>query len=104
MIDIEKIMRQRHKAIVDDVRDGVREVASEVLEVARVRAPKLTGELRRSGKVTDTAQGSELAFTAEHATTVHEDPLSSGHKFLETAIKERSGDFAATVAKGVDLG
>ena len=80
---------------VDAIKLGQERVHFKIANVARARAPFRTGHLRRSGFSTH----KHIAFGADYAATIHENPNSSGYKFLESAIKDASSAYADDVAK-----
>lgn len=86
--------------------EAIRERAGDLLEDARDRVPVVTGTLRDSGKVDELADGADVVFSADYATDVHENPDSTGYKFLEGALKATSPDVVDDVGELVadDLG
>jgi hypothetical protein len=53
------------------VHNAVRDHAEALLDLAKEEAPEVTGELKRSGHLEDTAGGVEVVFDAPHSATVH---------------------------------
>ena len=88
------LVRRARRAGVDE--------AKEILRVAQERAPVLSGTLRDSGRVVETATGARVEFTAPYAAAVHED-MDARHahgeaKFLQSARFEASDQAAANIA------
>lgn len=68
--------------------EGLRVAAEQVLSIAESNAPIVTGELVSSGFIDLSDSEAAVGFSADHAAMVHENPNSSGFKFLENAIQQ----------------
>lgn len=101
MIDIASKINAAAQEIADDVVENTREQAKTILELAKEKAPEQTGALKRSLRSVDVKDGSRVEVGVDYAATVHENPASNGHKFLENAAKELAPELADRVADGV---
>lgn len=99
-------MVKQHNAKLTDIekaaRDALRDVAKDVLRVARELAPVDEGKLRRSGKIRVDDKDVIVRFTAPHAFLQHErldyqHPHGGQAKYLEAAV-ERVGVEKAIVS------
>ena len=103
------------QAVVDGVEEqsaeGLKKAASAVMSEARERAPLDTGDLRRSGTITDPviegdAVSVEFGFYAPYAATQHEHsefvhPLGGESKYLENAIINNQDQILRLIAGGL---
>lgn len=97
---IDKVKRE----LLDGVEKSLVDQAEAMLVRARELAPEKTGRLKASMKNVPIEDGSRLEVGVPYAADVHENPSSTGHKFLENAVKELSAGFADRVADGVKRG
>lgn len=77
--------------LTKQTQNNMKKAAQELLKDSKSCIPVVTGELAKSGKVVGDVNHIEVKFDADHALTVHENPRSKGHKFLEkTLIQNQS--------------
>ena len=86
------------------LRKGMRKSMSSILEEARANAPRQTGELQDSGRLVESRDGISAEFSAQHAAAVHEDPRSSGHKFMSKVLQRRQATLIDEITKAAKLG
>ncbi len=101
-------LKKQERNTVRNVGLGLRAGAEIILEDARDRAPELSGELKRSGRVKPLVRkGSvletEVAFggvrEVDYAIVVHEDPAQRGRKYLELAEKNNRAAVRAKIGE-----
>lgn len=97
-VDFEKRLAEEADRTKRALELGRLDVARRVLADAVEAAPEQTGALKRSGEVRE--ESVEVAFGVDYAAEVHENPHSSGHKFLETAAKTVTAEEIADAARG----
>lgn len=102
--DLQARLREVATEMERRVRTEMAEMADEVLEDARSRAPRDTGELAESGYVEQAPDGRlVVGFRADHAAVQHErldweHPGGGEPKFLERALDEAARGAQARLA------
>lgn len=93
--DMAKMLEASQDHTKDAIKLGMERVNIKISNVARMRAPFITGYLRRSVW----ASWNSITAKAWYAARVHENSASEGYRFLESAIQEAAGSYADDVAK-----
>ena len=85
-------------------KEALSEAADQVLDNADTKVPVVTGELKNSR----TRDGDEtvvvFGYDKEYAPIVHENPNSTGYKFLEQAIQEETINIRRTLKRKLEEG
>ena len=85
-------------------KEALSEAADQVLDNADGKVPVVTGELKNSR----TKDGDEtvvvFGYDKEYAPIVHENPNSTGYKFLERAIQEETINMRRTLKQKLEEG
>ena len=85
-------------------KEALDEAADQVLDNADGKVPVVTGELKNSR--TKDGDDTEVVFgyDKEYAPIVHENPNSTGYKFLEQAIQEETINIRRTLKRKLEEG
>lgn len=86
-----------------DVSAGMADAARLVLADSQQRVPVITGELRDSGTVVEGPSGATVAYTADYAGDVHDNPNSSGFGYLQHAVDAKAGEIPDIVVNKARL-
>lgn len=94
------------KVMPDSVRQGVHDVASEILRLSGFEVPHDTGMLQSSGTVEDHKDESIVGYNKVYAARLHEHPeykFQKGRKgkYLEDPIKHNMSIFKAFLEKAM---
>lgn len=85
-------------------KEALDEAADQVLDNADEKVPVVTGELKNSR----TKDGNEtevvFGYDKDYAPEVHENPNSTGYKFLEQAVQEETINMSRTLKRKLEEG
>lgn len=85
-------------------KEALDEAADQVLDNADGKVPVVTGELKNSRTKDGDDTVVVFGYDKEYAPIVHENPNSTGYKFLEQALQEETTSIRRTLKRKLEEG
>jgi len=82
-----------------NVQEAAKEVGESLFDEAQSRVPVKTGNLKESGNLEVAEDSVAISYDAEYAYKVHENPNSTGYKWLERTLIDAQVEVAEKIAK-----